>query len=165
MWWRLYLSLGIKGECNEQYNEAGTSQRNMQTGDERSGFQSEPLGVSWLRKGERVRRGRADRRGERGWAGGSILGLCMPEFLYPPNISAPLPAVPPACPKHSPAEWVLFWQLACFCLWLAATCIHTTVHQFEKNNLQRPTGIHVGMVDKWVHYPEVNTLFQSRCVS
>lgn len=40
------VCLGIKGECNEQDNEPGTSQRNMQTGDERSGFQSKPLGVS-----------------------------------------------------------------------------------------------------------------------
>lgn len=102
MWGRQYLSLGIKGECNEQYNEAGTSQRNMQTGDERSGFQSEPLGVSWLRKGEKVQRGRADRRGERGWAGGSILSLCISEFLYHPNISAPLPAVPPPHALNAP---------------------------------------------------------------
>lgn len=53
---KLYLCLGIKGEFNEGDNEAGTSQCNIHTGDERSDFQFEPLGVSWMRKGEKGRR-------------------------------------------------------------------------------------------------------------
>lgn len=42
----IVFMFGNKGEYNEQDNEPGTSQRNMQTRDERSGFHSKPLGVS-----------------------------------------------------------------------------------------------------------------------
>lgn len=84
------MCFGIKRKCNEQDNEAETSQHNMQTKDERSDFQSKPPGVSYLRKGEQGRGGRAERRPK----GGGVGGVSIPEFLCPPpHVSAPLPPV------------------------------------------------------------------------
>lgn len=83
-WGASIVCLWIKGECNEQDNEPGTSQHNMQTGDERSGFQSKPLGVSWLRKGEKGRRGRAERRPKEGGGGG---GSVHPRIPLPSSSS------------------------------------------------------------------------------
>lgn len=43
---------GLKGERNERDNEAGTSQRYMPAGDERSGFQSKAAGGFLAEEGE-----------------------------------------------------------------------------------------------------------------
>lgn len=80
-----YLCLGIKGERNERDNEAGTSQHNMRTGDERSGFQSETAGGFLTEEGR-----------EKGETKGGEVGecLCIPEFLYPPPLPPPQPTAP-----------------------------------------------------------------------
>lgn len=98
------MCFGIKRKCNERDNEAETSQHNMQAKDERSGFPSKPLGVSYLRKGARGRRGSAERRPKEGG-----VGVSVPEFLWL-LLTSLLPYLhsPSAHPERSPAEWVLF---------------------------------------------------------
>lgn len=98
---RQYLCLEIQEEHNGQDNEPVTSQCNMQTRDERSGFCAEPLGVSCLRKWDRNRQEGEDweeARGRRRRRASASPNSCA---LHLVSHHCTLPLLTSACPKFS----------------------------------------------------------------